>query len=1178
MRVFLRAFILWALAQTALAWRVEDKKVNTSQFQNLKVVQGSKLNATQQAEASAAAVSTQQAEMTKKSDPKMVPLGYIPAHLFWPTCKKICDQLGQNTEDPDVGRAACAKETAKYAAASGDDVQAHCKVFGEQMALTTTSDLASGEWKLNEANFCGRLLEWSSYNSKKDMMLYWTPDERKGWCTDMVGRAIGTPGAPGAKEKAAKNIPFACKATLEEEFQKRGLQIMVPGEACKHLRAQAEGALASNELDPNDGGQQFCKGFSIQGKVFQTSLHSPAPLGFPKTDDWAPTVTLDNFAKMVHQAFGTWQAAWKTYDQDGDGFLNQVEWEKVCGQLKIPTRDCKNLKRLIDIDPTDGKISMDEFQDAVGVTLDGLRKLLLKKHGNAKKGWKAGDKNGDEKMTMDEFIEHCKEVGVTKRNAKNLFDEVDVDKNGDISEEEYYNVFGVTLDEAKRRVSKIFGGPQEGFARLDKDGNGCISEEEWSEGCIRMDIPDGTCKRLFDKMDKSKDGCIQPEEWADAMGMSVDDLRRLIYKKGTTPQDVWKKLGDGTKDDFIKVLKDLGVSDEDIESLFGDIDTNGDGQISKAEWDKAMKIKEMKKARFTTPADMVDLPELRDRLLKKHGDAEKGWKAADVNGDGELSPEEWERHCSEVGVTPENAKKLLPEVDTDNSGTISEEEYKNAFSIAADIVEGIDDSGDGKITEKEFKKAMKEAGVDEKEAEKLYKQIDKDGDGTITKEDIIKAKKSPEMKKALKKVKKKIDQEEVPPPPRVAPEKKVTIPMMRDKMRDAYKTTKDAWDAISGDGDPLTADEWEQKAEDLGIPPGQAEDLLKKMDKDGDGKISEEEFQKAMGITEEGFRQRALDKWGNADEILKQTDLDGDGMVDEEELRKAMEAVGISPGQAEALAREMMMKYDKDGDGKLTGDQYREIMGARKAELQERMWKKYESAEDAFDEWDTDGDGVISEEEFIEGCKELNISPYAAKRMFKKADEDNSNGLDRKEFVKAFGVGADELLERMFQKFGNPQKAFDMADLDGDHLLSQSEFEQMCNYMEFSPKQIARLWKSANTNHGENTHNGISRWELYTYIDWEEPAKVTWGDGFGDIDPFGRDHKKFNKLPHLGGDYVAFGDAAIDFSSTKPAKAGGSIIVGDASSQPESPPKHGNLRLGSHGFAAHPIMNHAWHQ
>jgi len=440
------------------------------------------------------------------------------------------------------------------------------------------------------------------------------------------------------------------------------------------------------------------------------------------------------------------------------------------------------------------------------------------------------------------------------------------------------------------------------------------------------------------------------------------------------------------------------------------------------------------------------------------------------------------------------------------------------------------------------------------------------------------------MKKALKKVKKKVDQKEAPPAREARDaEKKVTIPMMRDRVRDAYKTTKDAWDAIAGeDGEPISADDWEQKAGDLGIPPGQAEDLLKKMDKDGDGKISAEEFQQAMGVTEEGFRKRALDKWGNADEILKATDLDGDGCVSEEELRKAMEAVGISPGQAEALAREMMTKYDKDGDGCLSGDQYKEIMGARVDDLQERMWKKYESAEDAFDAWDTNGDGEISLDEFIAGCRELNISPSAARRMFRKADEDGSNGLNRKEFIKAFGVDADELLERMFQKFGNPQKAFDMADLNGDHLLSWEEWEQMCRYMEFTPKQIKRLWKSANSNHAENTHSGISRWELYHYVDWEEPPKVTWGDGFGDIDPWGSEHKKFNTLPHLGGEdgYInlAKNPGSIAFSG-EPRKVGGSIVIGDARLQPEQPaPQHGNLRLGSHGFSAHPLLNHAWHQ
>merc|ERR1719161_394596 len=50
------------------------------------------------------------------------------------------------------------------------------------------------------------------------------------------------------------------------------------------------------------------------------------------------------------------------------------------------------------------------------------------------------------------------------------------------------------------------------------------------------------------------------------------------------------------------------------------------------------------------------------------------------------------------------------------------------------------------------------------------------------------------------------------------------------------------------------------------------------------------------------------------------------------------------------------------------------------------------------------------------------------------------------------------------------------------------------------------------SNHGENTDKHISKWEFYHYLDYEEPAFRTYGDGYGDIDGWGTEHKKFNKL------------------------------------------------------------------
>merc|ERR1719281_735645 len=70
--------------------------------------------------------------------------------------------------------------------------------------------------------------------------------------------------------------------------------------------------------------------------------------------------------------------------------------------------------------------------------------------------------------------------------------------------------------------------------------------------------------------------------------------------------------------------------------------------------------------------------------------------------------------------------------------------------------------------------------------------------------------------------------------------------------------------------------------------------------------------------------------------------------------------------------------------------------------------------------------------------------------------------------------------------------------------------------MGLKPDQIDRLFKDMDTNQKEKTAGHVSRWEFFDYMDYSEPAKAAGGDGYGDIDPFGQDHKKFNELPHMG--------------------------------------------------------------
>jgi EF hand len=84
------------------------------------------------------------------------------------------------------------------------------------------------------------------------------------------------------------------------------------------------------------------------------------------------------------------------------------------------------------------------------------------------------------------------------------------------------------------------------------------------------------------------------------------------------------------------------------------------------------------------------------------------------------------------------------------------------------------------------------------------------------------------------------------------------------------------------------------------LPPA----ILKEFDKDGDGKLSDEERKAMREAMEARMKERRK-------EMLEKYDADGDGKLSEEEIAKA---------RADRQA-EILKKYDKDGDGKLSEEE-----------------------------------------------------------------------------------------------------------------------------------------------------------------------------------------------------------------------------------------------------------------
>lgn len=107
---------------------------------------------------------------------------------------------------------------------------------------------------------------------------------------------------------------------------------------------------------------------------------------------------------------------------------------------------------------------------------------------------------------------------------------------------------------------------------------------------------------------------------------------------------------------------------------------------------------------------------------------------------------------------------------------------------------------------------------------------------------------------------------------------------------------------------------------------------------------------------EEGKRERGEHKL--PPEIIAKFDKDGDGKLNEEELKAAKAA---REEMEAARRKEMLEKFDKDKDGELNEDEKE----AMRAEIKKRMLEKF----------DKDGNGELSEEERAEMRKHFKDHP-----------------------------------------------------------------------------------------------------------------------------------------------------------------------------------------------------------
>jgi len=134
-------------------------------------------------------------------------------------------------------------------------------------------------------------------------------------------------------------------------------------------------------------------------------------------------------------------------------------------------------------------------------------------HSDADTFFRQVDDDGDGFITFEELSAHLSEMGFQPSGIDHIFDLLDVNRDGEISQDEMRDSF-VKFDDIAMRKALGLGETEADkvFNSIDANGDGSISKAELSAYLLDNGYEEETADSIFDVLDDDGDGQISREE------------------------------------------------------------------------------------------------------------------------------------------------------------------------------------------------------------------------------------------------------------------------------------------------------------------------------------------------------------------------------------------------------------------------------------------------------------------------------------------------------------------------------------------------------------------------------------------------------------------------------------------------------------------------------------------